>query len=231
MTINLSLTPRVLEKQIAAILFGAGLFAMPTLGGCAPTDIKWMEEVKLHDGKVIQLKRRTELTSSGFPVQKRGFEKYHEFCYAPMDIYWKSHSRYRPEVFDIVHGKAYAKVTITGCEECKLYGYPDTDALYFVWEGRAWRKIDYKEYPALLRLNLLTSPVEANSANDARGLISVAEKEKRDAQIYNSLRVRGVRGLNELPDIKGACNKCKTVNVMTPVLPDVFLPSDQAHCN
>ena len=29
---------------------------------CSGDDIRWTEEVRLHDGKVIQLKRRTELT-------------------------------------------------------------------------------------------------------------------------------------------------------------------------
>ena len=225
---NSSMTPFGL---IAAILFGVGLFAMPALGGCAPTDIKWTEEVKLHDGKVIQLKRRTELTSSGFPVQKRGFNKYHQFCYVPMHIYWKSNPQYWPEVFDIVDGKAYAKVSLGSCSSCELHGYPDTDALYFVWADGAWKKIDYKEFPAQLRLNLLMNPFGRNSAEDAHGLVSLAEKENRDASTSYSLKVTGARGVNELPDIKGLCNKCKAITGRKSEIPDVFMPSSRTDCN
>jgi len=32
----------------------------------------------------------------------------------------KSHSKYAPELFDIVAGKAYAKVSVADCEVCKL---------------------------------------------------------------------------------------------------------------
>jgi len=198
---------------------------------CSGDDIRWTEEVRLQDGKVIQLKRRTELTSSGFPVQKRGFNKYHEFCYAPMNIYWKSHPKYTPELFDIVNGKAYAKVSVGDCEVCKLHGYPDTDALYFLWSERAWKKIDYKEFPAQMRLNLLMNPMGRNSAEDARGLVSLAEKENRDPSTSYSLKVTGARGLNELPARKGMCNKCKAVNVMTTEIPDVFLPSSRTSCD
>jgi len=210
------------------IIAVVGLLSATACGG---EEIKWTEEVRLHDGKIIQLKRRTELTRSGFPVQKRGFHKYHEFCYAPMGTYWKSHPRYLPEVFDIVNGKAYAKVSISGCEECKLHGYPETDALYFVWVDRAWKKIDHKEFPAQLRLNLLMSPKGRNASEDARGLVSIAEKENRDPSIHYSLKVTGARGMNELPEHKGACNKCKAVNVSTTVLPDVFLSTDRAGCD
>lgn len=66
-----------------------------TLVGCAGIGlggdhVRWTEEVKLSDGKVIQIQRHGELTESGFPAQKRGLDKYHEICYPPMNIHWKS---------------------------------------------------------------------------------------------------------------------------------------------
>lgn len=221
---------QVMDALLMLTAAGVSKNKLAAYTACSGDDIRWTEEVKLHDGKVIQLKRRTELTSSGFPVQKRGFNKYHEFCYAPMSIHWRSHPKYPPELFDIVNGKAYAKVSVGDCEVCKLHSYPDTDALYFVWEKDAWKKIDHNEFPAQLRLNLLTSPIEVNAANDARGLISLAEKENRDATIYYSLKATGARGLNELPARKGMCNKCKAVNVMTTEIPDVFLENRTRDC-
>lgn len=198
---------------------------------CSGDDIRWTEEVRLNDGKVIQLKRRTELTSSGFPVQQRGFPAYHEFCYAPMGVYWKSKPSYTPETFDIVDGKAYAKVSLGhDCTRCMLHGYPETDALYFVWVDRVWKKIDHSVFPAQLRFNLLMSPKGRNASEDARGLVSLAEKESREPSIYYSLKVTGARGLNELPDTKGACNKCKAIKITTDMTPEVFIPTNHHGC-
>lgn len=217
--------------EIVGVVF-FGLLGVPLIGGCAPSEIKWTEEVKLHDGKIIQLKRRTETTASGFPVQHRGFFTYHEFCYAPMKIYWKSKPDYPPELFDIVDGKAYAKVSLgRDCVRCMLHGYPETDALYFMWDGAAWKKISYEVFPKQLRLNLLQESRGADSRGDAHGLVTVQEKEKRDASIYYSLRVTGAAGLNELPDTKGACRDCRGINIKTDSTPEVFLPSDRKTCD
>jgi len=216
---------RTFSQLAAALVLSASLAA------CASNDISWTEEVKLHDGKIIQLKRRTELTSSGFPVQQRGFYRYHEFCYAPMQVHWKSKPEYTPEVFDIVNGKAYAKVSLGhDCTRCMLHGYPETDALYFRWDDGAWRKIDHGEYPAELRLNLLMGPAGRNASEDARGLVSLAEKENRQAGINYEFKLTGARGLNELPDTKGACNKCRGIRITTTKTVEVFLPFDSKFC-
>jgi len=213
--------------RIAALLFA--LCALPACGG---EEIKWTEEVRLHDGKVVQVKRRTELTGSGFPVQGRGFHKYHELCYAPMAVYWKSRPEYLPEVFDVVDGKAYAKVSLgNDCARCMEHGFPETDALYFTWTGQAWQAIDHQQFPPGLRLNLLTSPVERDRAKDARGLVSVADKEKRDASVYYSLRTTGAKGLNELPSRKGTCTKCKASGAAPLPPAEIFMPSASKTCD
>lgn len=198
----------------------------------APTKIKWTEEVQLQDGRVIQLKRVEELGSSGFPVKRRGFRKSHEFCYAPMNIYWKSKPAYRPETFDIADGKAYAKVTLGDCFECRNHNYPETNAIYFLWAGNDWKQIDYAEYPKGLKLNLLMSPsIDDDGSRDARGLVSLTEKGKRDFGILTSLKAQGVSGLNESPFKKETCEKCKRERISgDPPSSQVFLPSDRKNC-
>ena len=206
--------------------------SIPVLGGCAPPEIKWTEEVRLHDGKIIQIKRRMELTESGFPVQRRGRPKFHEFCYAPMGVYWKSRPGYRPELFDIVNGRAYAKVSLGhDCTRCMLHGYPESDALYFAWDGGAWKKVEYKDFPSVLQLNLLLSAQQANPADDAHGLVTLAEKEILDASISYELKVRGAKGLNELPETKGACRECRGIRTTTDETSEVFLPSWSEPCS
>ena len=44
-----------------------------SLSACASNNIRWTEEVKLSDGKIIQLQRHVELTDSGFPVRGSPF--------------------------------------------------------------------------------------------------------------------------------------------------------------
>ncbi len=228
--------PSNIERALmAGTLAIACVLGIANPAHAAPTEIKWTEEVQLHDGKIVQLKRRIELTGSGFPVNRRGFRKFNEFCYAPMSVYWKSKPEYRPETFEIVEGRAYAKVTITGCFECASHGYPATNALYFVWEAGAWKKIDHAEYPKDLRLNLLLDPyVIDDGTNDARGLVTLAEKAKRNSGIEYDLKRAGVTGMNELPISKDSCEKCKSVRLLDyskkPRSPEVFLPSDQKDC-
>jgi hypothetical protein len=192
-------------RQLAALGMACvlGLF---TLAGCASNEIKWTEEVRLHDGRVVQVKRRTELTESGFPVQKRGFPKYFELCYAPLKLYWKSKPEYPPQVFDIVEGKAYIKVPVTGCSECTLQGYPLVDALYFQWSGTAWTRVEENKALAQLRFNLLEAIYATNNEQyDARGLVTLSDKERRDASIYSSMKATSRTG----PYAGGACEKCK----------------------
>lgn len=111
------------------LTLGIVLASAPMLAACAPTEIDWSEEVKLHDGKIIVIKRHEELGRSGLPLAHRGSRKFWEFCYAPMNIHWRSKPDYFPEVFDIVDGKAYVRVSIGHCESCMLHGYPETNRI------------------------------------------------------------------------------------------------------
>ncbi|MFN9388275.1 MAG: hypothetical protein ACK6DF_01790, partial [Betaproteobacteria bacterium] len=124
------------------------LCASLSLTGCVSIlgdHVRYTEEVKLSDGKVVVIQRHAELTASGFPSQRRGFVKYFEICYPPMNIHWKSKGGYEPDIFDIVDGKAYMHVPISGCRICAFYNNPPTSALYFVWENGAWKRIPHEE--------------------------------------------------------------------------------------
>jgi len=198
--------------------------------GCATNEIKWTEEVQLSDGSVVQVKRRTELSESGFPLQTRGFEKLHELCYAPLNLYWKSKSPYRPWVFDFVDGKAVIKVPVTGCTECTVHAYPAADALYFEWSNASWKRVEETEKLRSLKFNLLDqSHILDDGKNDARGLITLAEKRRRDGSIYESMRATGRTG----PAKPGACERCRATwgKVQTDMTDEVQLPTERTICN
>ena len=118
-------------------------------GDIGTTTLVWDEEVPLHDGRVIVVKRREVKSGGGFPVNSmnpRGITRSYEFCYPEMGLYWKSHGEYEPEILAVVDGKAYVKVPIGG-GKCELHDYPTTNAIYFVWENFAWKQIPYEQFP------------------------------------------------------------------------------------
>lgn len=219
-----------MKVRTAAV--SAALLLLPLTAGCAPTDLKWTEEVKLHDGRTIQVKRRTELSATGFPAAKRGSYRYHEFCYAPAGIHWKSQPQYKPEAFDIFGGKAYVRVPLGGCTACMLHGFPATNSIYFVWSGSKWAKVDETQAPAGLRFNLLSATHEDDDgAFDARGLVTLADKRKRDASIYYVMDRTGARGLNERRALRDMCAKCKGIKIETTSSAEVFMPSKGQSCS
>jgi hypothetical protein len=202
--------------------------ALMALGGrCMGTEIKWTEEVLLHDGTVVQVKRRTEITASGFPTQRRGLRKFFELCYAPGAVYWRSKPEYPPEAFDIIEGKVYVKVPVNACSACMAHGYPESDAIYFVWAQRAWKKLDEKEAPTQMKFNLLAFDYGGNPEKDARGLITLTEKRRRDGSIYRGMEQSGRRG----PSRPGYCAKCRFVTVSGSPSADIFVQSPSRACN
>jgi len=229
--------------QFGRLLLGMLLMTIPMMAACsAPTEINWSEEVKLHDGRIIVIKRHEELGRSGLPLAHRGARKFWEFCYAPMNIHWKSKPGYFPEAFHIVDGKAYVRVTIGSCESCMLHGYPETSALYFVWENGAWKKIDDKAFPAGLRYNMLGSThYDDDGTRDVRGLVTIDHKEARAPEMYRLMRMKPeIIGLNDRVTYNGpnrpptyardACKKCKNISGQTTNTPEVFLPAPYMEC-
>jgi hypothetical protein len=231
-----------IPKTFKRMTWGLVLMALPLAGGCAPTEIKWEEEVKLHDSKIIVVKRHEELGLSGFPLAHRGSRKYWYFCYPPMNIQWKSKPGYFPEVFDIVDGKAYVRVTIDNCEQCMLHDFPETSALYFMWVGNAWQKIDHKDFPAGLRFNMLGGThYDDDGSRDVRGLVTVEEKEKLAPEMYWLMRKKPeIVGLNDRVTYLGpnqppvyareACKKCMGIRGKTTSTSEVFLPATSSDC-
>lgn len=222
---------------------GIVLACVPITTIAAPTEINWEEEVKLHDGKIIVVKRHEELGAIGLPLAHRGSRKFWHLCYPPMNIQWKSKPEYFPEVFDIVDGKAYVRVTIGSCISCKLHGFPETSALYFVWEGNDWKKIEFKDFPPGLRYNLLGNTYyDDDGARDVRGLVTIAQKEERAPTMYWLMRKKPeIVGLNDRVTYnrkgkpptyaRDACTECRKMqSIETNATAEVFLPATSRDC-
>jgi hypothetical protein len=203
---------------------------------CASNDIRWSEEVRLSDGRIVQLQRRVELGESAFPLQQRGRRKSIEICYAPLKLHWKSSGAYIPDIFDIVEGKAYMHVPVTGCYECRVTGYPAPNALYFVWENAAWKRISHDKFPAASQWNLLMSFVSApgHEQEDPHGLITLEDKEARPSSLSREQKRLGWRRVNESHAASEACKKCGQLqpqsNTTFEVAPEIFVNNGRNSC-
>lgn len=217
-----------LRRWLSFLLVVSGLLAV---GGCTGEEIKWTEEVQLHDGRVVQLKRKTEIGASGFPAQKRGLDHFYEFCYAPMGMHWKMRPPYMPDIFDIVDGKAYLHVPISGCTECQLQEYPESNALAFVWENGTWKKVSYDRFPIALRWNLLRNDKGGEEKYDARGLVTLIHKASRDYGLLQNQKYKGWTRISQDKDYP-RCTKCKeSGRVQTDKSPEIFISSNRMECN
>jgi hypothetical protein len=200
------------------ILMNCFAFFLPLflLAGCvsigeSKSAIEWTEDVKLSDGRIIQIKRKTELTRSGIPVQKRGLNKSHSYCYDQMQISWKTYGGFMPDIFDIVDGKAYLHLPIYGCFICEKYDYPDKNALYFTWENGKWKRIEEDDFPPQSRWNLLRHIKGRTKQGDASGHLSWEEKRGRDIHlVYEQKRV-GWKTISDRYLYENACEKCRGV--------------------
>jgi hypothetical protein len=154
-----------------------------SLTGCAGVSIggdhiRWTEEVKLSGGGVVEIQRHVENHDPGFGREHRGTPLYHEICYPPLGLHWKSRGAYQPDIFDIVDGKAYVHVPVAGQVQCEEQDYPVTGAGYFRWDENKWTRIDAKEFPAASEWNLLRSHSGGRTGEDANGRITLTDKAK-----------------------------------------------------
>lgn len=224
--------------RIHELLKYLGAMYVVTLAGCAGVGIggnhiRWTEEVKLSDGKVIQLQRHVELTDSGFPVQRRGFDKFHEICYPPMGIHWKSKAGYQPDIFDIVDGKAYMHVPVSAQHECYEQRYPEPNALYFVWENGGWKRIKHEEFPAKAEWNLLLShtATAGHEEDDAHGLLTLSDKAKRPSSLRVEQQRLGWKRVNESYAERRGCKRWNTTSTeLKPDAVSIFVEDGKSTC-
>jgi len=112
------------------------------------------------------------------------------------------------------------------------HGYPATNTIYFVWSAQRWTKVDETQVPEGLRFNLLSSTHgDDDGSHDARGLITLADKRKRDASLYYVMDRTGARGVNERRALRDMCEKCKGINIQTTSTAEVFMPSEGQPCS
>jgi hypothetical protein len=205
----------------------AQILVLLLLSGCASPGkevLTWEEEAMLADGRVITVSRRLTLGDGAFPVSRRGPILQEEFCYRPLHAYFASKRFGPPADVQLVGDRLYVTVLLRDCFACSAGGIPSDSSAYLEFRDGAWVPIAKEEYPAATRRNLMIHGFLAESAHlrDPTGLVTLAEKSRRDAGLRD--RTAETQWRYEL----GFCNK--TCSQVTPYASnakfDFLFPSD-----
>ncbi|MBU0621997.1 MAG: hypothetical protein KJ795_09125 [Gammaproteobacteria bacterium] len=132
----------------------------------------WKEEVLLHDGQKIIVKRavehggRHELFQSP-PISEQRLEW--EMPGTGETIIWEDHfsqdvgsATLLPMLVDVHQGNAYVVANPTSCLAYNKWGRPNPPYVIFKHEGREWKRIPLQELPSEIRTPnlILSSPDE-----------------------------------------------------------------------
>ena len=128
-----------------------------TISACSST-MRWKEEVKLHDGKVIVAKRDYNLAGYAYldSSERTPLDETVTFNLPNgKSIIWKNDVRNSvPEQnslnhfrFDIVDGVPYLATYPAGCIAYSKWGRPNPPQILFKYEGDQWIRITLDELP------------------------------------------------------------------------------------
>ena len=154
--------------------------------------LNWNEEVKLHDGTVINIKRAVTLHGPGEPGHRRTPSTWTIETQYPQAAKWVSDGGTQPWVFDVYEGTPYIAATIGAGKYCERHGGPKYGALFYKFHPtHGWIKIPVEHFPRALDTNLMLNALATSfggtKIDDARGFLSLKAKEQRDSPRIQSL--------------------------------------------
>jgi hypothetical protein len=158
--------------------FFATLGATFGLSACNGIDVaEWTEEVKLHDGTMIQVWRRARARSSGFPNANRGGDIDFELKYAPLGVQWKGSWNRSPISFEIIDGVPHLVLYIGNREACANKAKTDYMAEFLRWSNGQWVEVPQAAFPTeKARVNLHAQYWGHSTRDDARGFLHWSDK-------------------------------------------------------
>jgi len=133
-------------------------FLALTLSAC---DIvrEWEEEVKLHDGRIIVVKR-TEVdkrTIIDWQNPDGIFKEARIRVADPVKVEWRGDMY--PIALDIAGGDVFVVIALRGGGQCQRYGNPNPPFVYFRSRQRGpWERVGPGEVPPSMRQNLWMHP-------------------------------------------------------------------------
>lgn len=128
------------------------------LTACGVDEMRWQEEVWLHDDSRILVDRSSTRRSSGFPNERRGAILTQEFRYAPLGVAWSEKGGWEQLLsFDIVEGVPYliAIAPIPKEKFCADKEKGEYVAVYYRWIDGKQERISRDQTPiSIMRSNV-----------------------------------------------------------------------------
>lgn len=176
------------------------------LGFCK--SMSWKEEVLLHDGSIIIVERFYHLGghSTIASKERRALDETVSFRLPGSNkkIKWKTDFRVsEPEpnslnllVLDIVNGTPYIAAYPAGCVAYNKWNRPNPPYIFFRYNGKEWKKISLKEFPAILNnVNVIVGRPSAEQLSSFYTVEQVKkENRKINKEIYKTIILSPLKG-------------------------------------
>lgn len=196
---------------------GVGDFAKETAErALAPRHASWKEEVLLHDGRKLIVKRSqtyggyAEPASTDRSVTKEEWEFRIPGSYR--EVVWKSDFRRPPEgdslmllQLNFLDDVPYVATSPAGCLSYNHWKRPNPPYVFFKYDGRVWRRIPLSSFPDVFKESnvYVGKPIKS----EREGLLTVAaiREEHRNLEPYLRQLVREPLASSQLcpPELTG----------------------------
>jgi hypothetical protein len=195
-----------LFKAICLVLtLGVSMNADAGLFGFGGTS--WEEEVLLHDGSKLIMKR-SQSRGGRHEIGQEVPINAHRISFtlpgAPEAITWEttiglgaSDSSLKPLAVDVVKGVPYLVTITLGCHSYNKWGRPNPPYIFFKYDGKAWQRISLEEFPTEIKEANVVNGIQKHEhqLDSHRGVVTAAEVKKINGKlgpnsIYQQVFVR-----------------------------------------
>jgi hypothetical protein len=153
------------------------LLNLTACGG--PLVAEFTEEVKLHDGQMIHVWRKSRSHKPGWNPDGSGGLIDYELKYEPLGVTWKHSADLTPVSFELFNGVAHLVLIIRESKDCQGKKDLDYAAKFLVWNKDKWDEVAQADFPVDKALmNLYRG--EWDEKDPATGLIKWEKKGPRD---------------------------------------------------
>jgi hypothetical protein len=159
----------------------AAAVPLSACGGEGIDTAEWTEEVKLHDGRMIQVWRKARAMHGGFPNASRGRDLDFELKYEAMHVSWKGPWNRVPASFEMLDGVPHLVLFIADPASCVARPPTDYAAQFLRYQNDQWVEVPQGEFAVETALiNLYQDYWGRSKEDDARGLVTWRQKAEND---------------------------------------------------
>ena len=175
---------------LGGLLVAGAVMAAAQAGWFGLGGESWEEEVRLHDGRTMLVKRFRAY--GGYPElasrDRRVLDEKWVFknSSSGKTVIWKSDFRHAPEgdnlmlvLLDFKDGIPYVATTPAGCLAYNYWGRPNPPYIFFKYDEKTWRRISIAEFPAEFKNSNVV--IGTPSEPDRTGLLSVEVVKQQHA--------------------------------------------------